>query len=140
MPIIDFIPPKFSINDNRNDNGNYYLAKCDICGTDYYPKKPTAKYCSPKCKMVQYRIGKLDQKIKGGVIKSPKKTIVTNDPKVKSIRGAVKVYKFLKDIYNTRGDKNMILDEIKRMDCEEIFEYGKHTITRKSDQVFEIVK
>jgi hypothetical protein len=136
MPILDFIPPKFNINDNRNANGNYYLAKCDICGADYYPKKPTAKYCSPKCKMVQYRI----QKLKGGLITPPKKTIGTNDLKAKSIRGAVNVYKFLKNIYDTRGDKNEILDEIKGMDYEESYSYGKHTITRKSEQVFEIVK
>lgn len=136
MPILDFIPPKFNINDNRNDNGNYYLAKCDICGTDYYPKKPTAKYCSPKCKMVQYRI----QKLKGGDIKPPKKTATTNNQKTISVRGAINVYKFLKEHYHTRGEKDEILNEIKGMDYEEIYEYGSHTITRKSEQVFEIVK
>jgi hypothetical protein len=139
MPIIDFIPPKFSINDNRNSNGNYYQAKCDICGTDYFPKRPLAKYCSPKCKMVQHRISKLEEKLKGGNI-LPKKVVGTNDPKVKSMRGAINVYKFLKNIYDTRGDKDEILDELKYLDFEENYQYGKHKITRKSEQLFEIQK
>jgi hypothetical protein len=89
--------------------------------------------------MVQHRISKLEEKLKGGNI-LPKKVVGTNDPKVKSMRGAINVYKFLKNIYDTRGDKDEILDELKYLDFEENYQYGKHKITRKSEQLFEIQK
>lgn len=44
-----YVPKKTKIKDNRNDDGGYYIAKCVVCGSEYYPKKSTALYCSEVC-------------------------------------------------------------------------------------------
>jgi hypothetical protein len=66
MPIVKFVPPLFDIKDYRTPHGNYYVAKCDNCGQEFYPKRSDAKFCSKKCTLITYRINK------------------TNDPKPKA--------------------------------------------------------
>ena len=56
MPILEYIPPIKNIIDKRNDKGNYYKATCEICGTEFYPKSKSAKYCTSNCKVIQHRI------------------------------------------------------------------------------------
>ena len=55
MPVISYIPPKKEIKDHRSNDGNFYLAKCDLCGTEFYPKRNNAKYCSTSCMKLAYR-------------------------------------------------------------------------------------
>ena len=55
MPIIGYVPPKKRIRDNRNSEGNYYIAKCDICDTEFYPNRTSAKYCTPNCGLIAHR-------------------------------------------------------------------------------------
>ena len=55
MPIISYVPPKKNIHDNRTPNGGYYTAKCDNCGTEFYPKRSNAKYCTPNCALISHR-------------------------------------------------------------------------------------
>jgi len=40
--------------------GKYYIRQtrrgcCEVCGTVFYSNKPTAAYCSDKCKQAAYR-------------------------------------------------------------------------------------
>lgn len=57
MPILmRIVPEPQSIKDYRADGQVYYEAKCDQCGRIYYPKRPTARYCSKRCG-IEYRNG-----------------------------------------------------------------------------------
>jgi len=49
MAIIRYVPPNVPIKDYRNDKGGYYIAKCDICGREFYPKRKSGRYCSEPC-------------------------------------------------------------------------------------------
>lgn len=55
MAIIGYVPPKKRIRDNRSSEGNYYIAKCDICDTEFYPNRTSAKYCTPNCGLIAHR-------------------------------------------------------------------------------------
>ena len=72
MAIVSFTPPKNKINDHRNENGGYYTAKCEVCGTEFFPLRSNAKYCNPNCAVTQHRKTRAELLASGGVIK-PKK-------------------------------------------------------------------
>jgi len=54
MAIIKYVPKEVPIKDYRNDKGGYYVATCDFCSREFYPKK-RAKYCSHNCLVLSYR-------------------------------------------------------------------------------------
>jgi hypothetical protein len=54
MPIIEVIPPK-AVKDCRSPDGGYCVAKCDVCGTMFWPKRTTAKYCKRMCAVKAYK-------------------------------------------------------------------------------------
>jgi len=70
MAIIEYTPKKSKEKDNRSEDGGYYTAKCDVCGTVFYPKNRSAKYCSTNCLVTAYR---RRRKAKESKIKPPKK-------------------------------------------------------------------
>lgn len=56
MAILEYHPPKTKLLDKRNENGGYYTAKCENCGTTFYPQRSNAKYCTANCGLIQHRI------------------------------------------------------------------------------------
>lgn len=68
MAIIKFIPEVKKIVDYRNSGGGFYVATCDSCGTEFYPKRGNAKFCNDKCAQNSFR-----EKIASGAV--PKKTV-----------------------------------------------------------------
>lgn len=70
MPILSYVPEKKTILDHRKPDGGYYTAKCDVCGTDFYPLRSSAKYCSPKCAVSNHRSEKASMLAQGGQFKS----------------------------------------------------------------------
>lgn len=56
MAIKSYVPPKLKLIDYRSPEGGFYTANCDVCGTEYYPKRSNSKYCSPKCGVVSHRM------------------------------------------------------------------------------------
>jgi hypothetical protein len=55
MAILKYFPRKIKIKDNRNPDGGYFEAQCDVCGTTYYPKRNSSKYCSNVCAQRAHR-------------------------------------------------------------------------------------
>lgn len=55
MAIIKLIPKVSKMTDYRSNDGGYYIANCEVCGTEYYPKRSTSKYCSNTCSVIAYR-------------------------------------------------------------------------------------
>jgi len=135
MAILEYIPPIKNIIDNRTQRGDYYKASCDVCGTEFYPKRRSAKYCTPNCKVIQHRIDVANGKIIKEIKKSPKKS---NSSKKTTYRGTKSVYQFLKSKYQTRGDREYILASLNELEFEHSFVYGKDIITRISQLVFEV--
>ena len=135
MAILEYIPPIKKVIDKRNDKGDYYKASCDVCGTEFYPKRRSAKYCTPNCKVIQHRIDVANGKIP----KEIKKAVKISKPKFEnSIRGCKNVYQFLKSKYNTRGDREHILDSLNDLEFGETFVYGNEKITRISAMVYDL--
>lgn len=56
MAILEYHPPKQKLLDKRNENGGYYTAECENCGTTFYPLRSNAKYCTPNCGLIQHRV------------------------------------------------------------------------------------
>jgi hypothetical protein len=79
MSIKSYVPPKLKLIDHRSSEGGYYTANCDICGTEYYPKRSNSKYCSPKCAVVSHRMASVSEKKQGGVLSKPKQVKKTGD-------------------------------------------------------------
>lgn len=80
MGMIKYIPPTKKIIDHRNADGGYYEAICECCGTQFYPKKSNAKYCSYNCNLIMLREAKLSK----GSNKLPKPGEKIPTPKVTS--------------------------------------------------------
>jgi hypothetical protein len=55
MAIKKYVPPKRTIVDRRSDDGGYYEAECDNCGSSFYPKRSNAKYCCNACSVAAHR-------------------------------------------------------------------------------------
>lgn len=56
MAILKYVPPVKKIIDNRKPEGGYYIAKCEVCETEFYPERSNAKYCTPNCGLIAHRI------------------------------------------------------------------------------------
>ena len=56
MSIIQYVPPKKKIVDHRKPDGGFYIAKCEVCGGEFYPQRSNAKYCTPNCGLISHRI------------------------------------------------------------------------------------
>lgn len=135
MAILEYVPPIKNITDNRTQRGDYYRASCDVCGTEFYPKRRSAKYCTPNCKVIQHRIDVANGKITKEIKKSTKKS---NSDKKNTIRGTKNIYLLLKNKYDTYGDRNYILEGLNELEFGQSFVYGKHEITRISTMLFEV--
>lgn len=55
MPILKYVPPVKKIIDRRKPEGGYYVAKCEVCGTEFYPERSNAKYCTGNCGLIAHR-------------------------------------------------------------------------------------
>lgn len=164
MAILEYVPPLKKITDNRTQSGDYYRAACDVCGTEFYPKRRTAKYCTPNCKVIQFRLdvanGKITKEIKkstkssnlanGSIAKKtqkpskkPQKTFETFKNDIGTIfcdvRGAANVYEYLKSRCETHGSKEDILEACRSLKLGSEFEFEKHKIYRHSTQNYTII-
>lgn len=135
MAILEYVPPIKNIIDNRTQRGDYYKASCDVCGTEFYPKRRSAKYCTPNCKVIQHRIDVANGKITKEIKKSTRNS---NLDKKDTFRGTKKIYLLLKNKYDTHGDRNYILEKLNELEFGQSFVYGKHKITRISTMLFEV--
>lgn len=59
MPVLRYVPPKKNIIDRRSDEGGYYVASCECCGTEFYPTRSNARFCSSNCTLINHREKKL---------------------------------------------------------------------------------
>lgn len=137
MPILNYTPPKKQIVDNRNSEGGYYTAECDVCNTMFYPKRSNAKYCTPNCAVVAHR----KEMAAGGIVKKKEKKVV----KVKSsinanptiCKGLWKVIQLLKDKgIATRG----IATRCKGMPNDSYVLWNGYEITRISSITYQVIK
>ena len=74
MSIKSYVPPKKNIIDHRTTEGGYYNAICDVCGTEFFPKRSNAKYCSSNCGIVAHRTAIANGDNKRKIKTSNKKT------------------------------------------------------------------
>jgi hypothetical protein len=135
MAILKYIPPTKKIVDNRNPNGGFYEAKCEVCGTDFYPTRSSAKYCTPNCGLIAHRIA-----VANGTAgkRKPAKVKVAKDPSVKEFRGMEAVYEYLSQRFNTSKQKGTILDDLKSLDIGEVWDYKTVHILKVSSQVYHV--
>lgn len=73
MAILKYIPPTKKIIDNRSPEGGYYVAKCEICDTEFYPERSNAKYCTPNCGLIAHRIAVANGTAEKRKVSKPKK-------------------------------------------------------------------
>lgn len=72
--ILKFVPAPKKIRDNRTNANGYYVAKCDSCGTEFYPKKVNAMYCQSKCAVQAHR-SSMNYKVAAKPTKKAKKEV-----------------------------------------------------------------
>jgi len=144
MPIIRYIPPQTKIVDNRNDNGNYYIAICDVCGTQFYPLRMNAKYCTCNCSMIQHRKDIAAGKKTRAYNKKDKTPVsIPNPPEIVTkkketrFKSVPAIYQYLKEKFDTRGDRDNIIESLKSLEIGESFnDYGKLVFTKISPRVY----
>ena len=127
MAILKYIPRKSKIIDRRTENGGYYEATCDVCGTIFYPKRNTAKYCSHPCAIHAYRErnSKKTESKMTKVFKEEKKQIanpiVPINTKAIGINALIELLQ--KMGADTRRDKAYIKDALKSISTGKDFLY-----------------
>lgn len=146
MAILKYVPPTKKIIDNRNPDGGYYVAKCEVCETEFYPQRSNAMYCSPNCGLIAHRIAVADGTAKKREVSKPKKKeeapmkeVEVKEKSGKVIKGRNNVYKYLKTKFNTRGDREKILTALDAIKTGEDFTYNKAKIKKTSALKFEVV-
>jgi endogenous inhibitor of DNA gyrase (YacG/DUF329 family) len=128
MAIKSYVPPKLKLIDNRSPDGGYYTANCDICGTEYYPKRSNSKYCSPKCGVVSHRMANA-----GKVVESKKEDSPGDLEEV--ITGISKVVDYYKMLgLPTYGIKS----NLKHLSIGDSLEYTPFTITKLSTSKYKV--
>jgi len=75
-----YVPRKAKLIDHRSEEGGYYIKKCKICGTTFYPKTSKAKYCSAVCNQADVRLRKKEQ-LKALVLEP----VVIKEPAIKIV-------------------------------------------------------
>lgn len=139
MAINKFIPGQLKIIDHRGSSTGYYEAVCDICGTVYYPKRSNSKYCNSKCAVVAHRKAMAEGGNVKKVVSKPKKEKEAPKQAGEVFRGNKAVYQYLKENYNTRGDREYILSMLKYTEVGGSFNYGASSIKRISAAKYEVV-
>ena len=134
MAITKFIPAKSTIRDNRSEDGGYYVATCNVCGTEFYPKRSNAKYCSNKCTVNNHR----NSNLTGDCPKKSESKKQTIEKGLFNFTGRPKVYQYLKNRFETRGDRLEIIDNLKILEIGENYKYKKVIITKISEAKYSV--
>lgn len=130
MPILRYIPPKKTIVDRRTSEGGYYQAECDHCGSIFYPKRCTAKFCSRSCTVMAYRLTKSAKK----AIKEAKKGTFT---KIGDCYGYDEVLKLLNSNgYSLHLKMTTTKETIKNMDIGDQVYFDAIIIEKVSDRKY----
>lgn len=133
MAILKYHPPLTEIRDNRTTGKGYYDAKCEVCGTLFYPKRSNAKYCTTKCALINHRIS-----LANGTA-TKKVAAVPKVPKTKEsvkLRGAKGAFEYIRKHNDTSGKKGTILEALKSMPFRQTQLFGKTQIQRISSGVY----
>lgn len=139
MPIIQYVPPTKKIVDNRSPEGGYYIAKCEICGTEFYPQRGNAKYCTPNCGLIAHRTSVANGTATKRSPKQSKKPLSVKSPTTR-VTGATNVYKHIKKLIDTRGDREKILDTCKELMVGETDFYKTFIIAKLSTNVYSVTR
>ena len=146
MPIVSYTPPTKNIVDHRKPEGGYYTAKCEVCGTEFYPQRSNGKYCTANCAVINHRKKNAELLASGGSLKKSKKIeskpsavkeIVSKTSPTKVI-GASNVYLFLKKNTDTRGQKEEILSTCRECPIGKWFKMNGYEITRTGKIKYEV--
>ena len=142
MAIKEYIPKKESIIDRRSINGGYYIAECDVCGREFYPKKSNAKYCSRSCAMIAYRLRKDITKNANDIAQKYKKDKNEEvEQKRKAIDEWIDRKTVLEFFKKKKVNKYEVREICKRLNIgEEINITGRYMLYRDSDRRYSIYK
>jgi predicted RNA-binding Zn-ribbon protein involved in translation (DUF1610 family) len=121
MAILQYVPPTKKIIDNRNPNGNYYIAKCEVCNTEFYPARRNAKYCTPNCGLTAHRMAMATGGNVKKVVSKPKKEKAAPKSSGEVFRGAKTVYEWLSTVADVRRQKGAIVSMLKSLEINEVF-------------------
>lgn len=141
MAILEYHPPKQKLLDKRNENGGYYTAKCENCGTIFYPERSNARYCTPNCGLIQHRIAVANGTAmkRGGKIEKPKDETPKNK-KGGSTVGAKRLYESLMANELCKADfyrrKAIFLSCVKQLEVGEDMLFSGVTIKRITPNVY----
>lgn len=134
MSIKSYVPPKKNIIDHRTTEGGYYNAICDVCGTEFFPKRSNAKYCSSNCGIVAHRTAIAN----GDVVKKRLKTVPEDKNSSITARGSKAVYEQLSKIYDTSRQKGVITGMCKELQVGSYFDFKSIRIRRISSGLYKL--
>lgn len=136
MSIKSYVPPIKKIIDHRSPSGGYYTANCDVCGTEFFPARRNAKYCSPNCGVVAHRTALANGTAVKRTVSKPKKEKATEGT---VCRGAKQVFEYLSQHYDTARQKGVIVKKVKSLELGESFNFGPASIIKISAGKYEVV-
>lgn len=107
MSIVNYVPDKTKIKNNKTEQGGYYIAKCDVCGTEYYPKSKRSKYCSARCSASVYNSRRKKKKVT-----SQKSSVVDEGAIMREYYAKVKQYKDSIELLDNINNYSYMLDKL----------------------------
>lgn len=135
MAILKYVPKNVEVLDRRSENGGYYIATCEECGREFYPKNKKAKYCSKDCANHSY------VRVNAASIKKSDNKIKKDEyPAGRNIIGANQVVEYISDVdYDLlRGKKGSLTRSLKEMEDDSTLTIGKFIITKISSIKYNI--
>lgn len=133
MAIIQYVPRNVEVLDRRTPEGGYYVAKCEECGREFYPKNKKAKFCSKECANHSY--------VKTTPTNnSNKKKIKDEVPGGKVVTGTKQIIEYIAEVNPDliRGRICFYRTELKGMKEEDVLNIGNLKITKISTKKYNI--
>ncbi len=133
MAILKYVPPTKKIIDNRNPEGGYYEAKCEICNTLFYPQRSNAKYCTPNCGLIAHRQAVANGTAQRKIVKKP--IYLENITDLYTVVGYSNVINW----FSTRKIKTHgLLTRLKDLEIKKTIIWNNHKITQMTRSKYEI--
>ena len=139
MAIKSYVPKKSMILDRRSAEGGYYIAECEECKREFYPKNAKARFCSSECRSHNYLKHKTPQT-------QQKKVVNTNTSPVKNdsltLLGQKDVINYFKKVEKEEmdGSVGVYRDLLKDLAVNEKLTVGEHVVKRITAKKYEIKK
>lgn len=138
MAILKYIPIKKEVIDRRTTDGGYYIAVCENCGNEFYPKRSNAMYCSRSCLVMAYRAKKPSVRVKAPKVAAAVKEKTAVALQVFSNRDSCIKYLREKNWDDVKGKISEVRSSLKGLAVGKTYKLASVSVTRISANKYSV--